>query len=203
MVTASFHRWLHCAKSEATPNWSHAASATIELLSFRSGCTAKKFETRPYVFDHSDRYFGFKNLIRGADLFDAKNGYVEGDTIYMQIEIRAELSTAKVTSFESISKSCGEEGSSAFRVTVSNIQHLAAVKTSEFILRKIPCDLVLFKHSNNLSIKLFFKPSYSVSQDIDFFAELTAVLASSNDTSNRCEKVQGPIIQYKHGLHMP
>lgn len=194
---------LHCAKSGSTSHWSHVASATFELLSFKSECSTQKFDTRPYVFDHSNRYYGFKNIIRWADLFDAENNYVKDDTIHMQIEIYAEANTAKVTSFERINENCYEEGSAAFRVTVSNVECLVAVKTAEFVLQKIPCELVLFKHSNNLSIKLFLKQSHSVSQNFSFFIELTADLVSSNVGSNRCGKAHGSIGRYKHGIRIP
>lgn len=116
--------FLGCAKSDETSNWSHVASATFELLPFKSGFPAKKVETRPHVFDRSSKSHGFPEAIRWADLFDDKDGYVKDDTIQFQIEIQAKASNANVNSFESISKSCDQGCSSKFRMTVSNIEEL-------------------------------------------------------------------------------
>lgn len=193
--------YLQCTKSNSSSNWSHVASATFELLSSESGCAARKRETGPMVFNHLSESFGLRNFIKWDELFDAKNDYVKDDAIDLQIEIRAESSNAQITSFESISKSCDDGCLSIFRMTISNIESLSAVKTPRIVLRKIPCEMVLFKRSNNLYIRLFCKPSQF--RKIDFSIELTADLVSSNYNTKRCEKGHGAINRHKCGLHMP
>lgn len=188
---------LFCSKKDFPPNWSHAASASIKLLSFNSKVNPIEQNITPNVFSDNGGV-GFDTFIRWTDLFDTKKGYVKDDMISLDIEIiaaEAKEPNKSRLGFEQLSKSCEEGCMSTFRLTVTNIRTLMAVKSPQFNLRNIFCHLTLYKYRSKLSINMDMIPKNLLGCS-NFTVQMTANLISSKGDSNRVQKVQQKNILY-------
>lgn len=146
--------FLHCAKKEKPPNWSHIAFATIKLLPFDT--TLKPIErcSDPFHFDSKTLGYGIPELIAWDDLFNVDKCYVKDDAINLEITIEAANpmdQNRSISTFESFDACCDGVAKSTFRMTVKNIEALVAVRSPQFMLQNLPWELTIFKgHSKNI-----------------------------------------------------
>lgn len=148
---------LHCTKNsnDSPSNWSIAACATITLKSFRDEKNVFR-HVEPHVFNPKWDWFGC-DLIELEDLLNKNN--VQNDAIQLSVEITAEDPNHVERSsleLESIDKNCNCGSAAAFRLTVSNVENLIAVRSPQFIVRGLACDWQVFKdQEHSLGIKLY------------------------------------------------
>lgn len=148
---------LYCAIEDESPDWSHAVSTTIKLVSLNGNNIIENFQTCSFVFDCSYPKF-VSAVFEWEDLFKPENNYVKDDTIKMKIHIVVadpkEKNPSKML-FETIKKSCAEGCSNKYRLTITNIDKFMAVKTPRFIVRNLPFVLMINRRITKLSAELF------------------------------------------------
>lgn len=151
--------YLNCAKSVNSSNWSHAASASFKLLSFGKNTDAIEYCVS-HVFNskNSNYYYGVDDLIAWHDLFDETKLYVKDDMIRFEIKIEVEDPNEKNKSdifIKCVDKCCKDSSSVKYRLTVTNIQNLVAVRTPTLELCHHSYYLTAFKnHSNQFGVSL-------------------------------------------------
>lgn len=149
--------YLYCANNDDS-KWPQVAASTFKLRSFVKGGKAFERHKPPYVFDRYEQGYGFPSFIIWKELFDADNGFVENDTIKLEIQITLadpyEVNKSELIR-ENVDK-CEKCGTATFRLSVSNIEHLMAVHTERLMLKQIGWYmLVVYKdHSGHLSFYL-------------------------------------------------
>lgn len=144
----SFGVHLRCAKEDDPSNWTVPACATINLMTFSDEKNARKTYITPYGFDTYHQEFGCDPFIQWDELLKDENKYVKDDTIKLKVKITAgdpNYVDRSILKFENIDKSCDCGATATIRLTVSNVENLMAVRSSEFIVRGLPWDLTVYK----------------------------------------------------------
>ncbi|XP_055296988.1 uncharacterized protein LOC129565790 [Sitodiplosis mosellana] len=148
---------LICANTHNSPDWSHIAYASIELLSFGGKQNARKMYTSPFVFNHNETEWD-RWLLKWSDLLDVAKQYVSNDTISVKIEIIvADPNDANKSQlvFEDIGASGAERRSMKCQLTITNADSLLAVRSPQITFQNAPWFLVVFKdHKNEYGIRL-------------------------------------------------
>lgn len=181
--------YLLSAKKDMPSNWSHAASATFKLLSFDSTVNALTKDVEPYVFTNNGYGIG-DTIISWAELFDEKKHYVEDDAIDLEIKIQAEEPSVNNRSkliIMNIDKFCECSSAATLRLKITNIKNLMAVQSSELMLRKLPWNLQVFKHSSTLGLRLVWG---NISNAISCKTKMTVEIISLKNGVHPIEKVQ-------------
>lgn len=149
--------YLFCVEDPDLPKWSYIAHGELRLLSFSSDQEAIEFAIFPYIFDNMYPSFGTDSMIKLRDLYDASNNYVKDDTIRLEIELEVanpnDVHKSELT-LESIDKCCEAGGLGTFRLTVNNIEKMLVVRSPNIVLRSTRWFFTVFKHSNQLSVRV-------------------------------------------------
>lgn len=155
--------FLRCARDKYEEDWLHAAFAKVKLMPFNKDTNPVERRCDPYVFDDDGDCIGTSSFISWQDLFDSKKNYVQNDTIQLDINIEADGSDKNTTSkmtFEKVETCCEEDCFTTYRISVTNIEDLMAVRSPIFNLRKMPWALTIFKScSSSLNIRFESKSS--------------------------------------------
>ena len=128
------------------------------------------------------------------DLFDNTNHYMQNDTIKLDIKIGMadpdEQDKSELV-LEETGKSCAEGCSTTYRLTVSKIENLMAVRSAPFTLRKEPWHFLVLKNpqSGQLGIRLDCK-SASKTFPCDVKMSIKLVSMKSDGNSIEQEKIQ-------------
>ncbi|XP_055296499.1 uncharacterized protein LOC129565538 [Sitodiplosis mosellana] len=180
--------YLYCAEKEKPENWSHVAFGTFKLLPFNNKINPVEYNLDPHVFDNSGRGIGTMSLIDWQNLLDVGKYYVKNDNINLDIKIGAadpdEDAKSKFT-FEHIESGCGEGCVTSFRLSVTNIEHLIAVRSPTFNMRKLRWDFSVYKsRSSMLSVCL---KSKDINEKISFKSKASVKLISSEGDEKTVE----------------
>lgn len=138
---------LFCAKKDSSPQWTHAAFARFKLLSFANNVNPIEGCSWPNVYDYKELGYGAE-IIHWNDLFDSTKQYVKDDTLKLKVKIEMadpyEPEKSKLV-LEEIGKSCADRCSTKFRLSVTNIENLMAVRSAPFALQNESWYLAAFK----------------------------------------------------------
>lgn len=138
--------YLVCAKKDTSSNWSHVASASVKLISADNRNTIEK-HIGPFFFDNA-RFTHCCCMLQWRHLLNLAKGYVKDDTISLDIQIKVadpnEQNKSELV-FEEIEKSCEEGCLTKFRSTVTNVEHLIAVRSPQIMLRNSPWYILISK----------------------------------------------------------
>lgn len=133
--------FLHCANKDKSSHWSLSGIAYFKLLPFSDHeyyyLNPVEYYCPPFVFDHSGHGFGENKFIRWNDLFDEAKHYVKNDTIELKIYVRAEDPNnpkRSVLNFDCIEKCCHNGRLGTYRLTVTNVENLMAVRSPKITL---------------------------------------------------------------------
>lgn len=170
---------LICANRDKSLKWSISGAITCKLLPFSDDLDALECRVKPDVFDHVRLYgIGFYECIKWDDLFDENNKYVKDDTIKMEIKIDAENLNDPNRSgvkFQNISKSRLDGCLAIYRLTITNVSNLMAIRSPRFGLRGLFWNITVGKNSstNNLFAHLDFEESMKeISCDVTWIVKL-------------------------------
>lgn len=193
--------YLCCENEESSLDWAQPATASFKLLPFNGNSAAKEYHLEPYVFDRIVTTSGCSS-IRWADLLDATNHYVKDDAIHLEVDIEvADLSDEHKSEviFEGIDNCCNRGRVGKFRLTVSNVENLMAVRSPLFMLRDVSWILTVFKHSSHLGLRLDARNS--LDETICNVSKSVKII-SVNEQQQRVQKIEAKQIQRKEGLVM-
>lgn len=119
-----------------SPDWSISAIASIKLLSFTND-DPKMCCSVQTVFDRDESSAFAGTLIGWNELFDPDKNYVRNDTINLEIEVISENPNnphrSRMT-FHRLPNCCDYSRLANWRVTVSNIENLMALKSPIVVL---------------------------------------------------------------------
>lgn len=174
--------YLHCAKEDESSQWTVSARATIKLMAFGQKKTTHDLHISPCVFDASKHLIGCSSFIPWDDLMHAENQYVKNDKIQLKIKITAEdpnYVDRSILKFETVDKSCDCGSHATFRLLVTNIENLLAVRSPQFTVRGLAWDLSVYKwHTSMLGIMLTAKEA---SPAVSCQLKMTVKLLSSKN----------------------
>lgn len=148
---------LNCTKKDFSPDCFYAASSLIKLIPFDEKFNAVEQSLPSHIFSSDAKGWGTIEWIRWDCLFDNNKKYVKNDTIKLDITIKMADPNDENKSdviFENVYKNCEVGCFSTFRLTVTNIDNLQAVRSPQFMLRSVSCYLEVNKDSQNLGIML-------------------------------------------------
>ncbi|XP_055297306.1 uncharacterized protein LOC129565945 isoform X2 [Sitodiplosis mosellana] len=166
--------YLCCAITDKSPDWSHVAAATFKLQPLSGNKSGITRGIEPYVFDSSGIGYGNASFIKWSELLNAENNYVKDDTLTLDITIEAAnpKNPSKLL-FATIEKSCVESCSSKYRLNVTNIDNLMAVKSSQFKVRNLPWLFMVYKDLSHLRVSLHCRsPSTEISCKLEVLLKL-------------------------------
>lgn len=145
--------YLHCIKDDPSLDWSYAAVSSFKLKSFNSDQRSVECHVQPFIFDRMELGFGTGSFIEWNDLFNAKKGFVNDNTIKMDVTIEVD-DPSDANKSEMIFKHAHIHDNK-FRLSVSNVQNLMAVRSPVFTSKKMRWYLTVCKdHSSNLAVRL-------------------------------------------------
>lgn len=174
---------------EDSLNRTAPARITIKLIPFDGEKKAFEFDVSPRVFSPSDNFwYGEPEFIQWGDLMRDENKYVRNDTIQLEIRITVEDPNSlnkSILKCESIGKSCGRGSSATYRLTVTNVEKLMAVRSQQFIVRGLSWTLSLYKHQKST---LGIRWTYESSEDISYKIKMSIKLLSSTNGVDPIEK---------------
>lgn len=145
--------YLQCAKKQIFENsilkWEHIACPTFKLISFNDDANNIENHLPPHVFD-GQRAHGIR-MLRWNDLMDVDKGYIKDNTINLNIQIKMIDSDEENKSelvLEEIDQMTEEFNTqhAKYRFTVTNVEHLMAVRSPEIILQNMPWYVTIYKH---------------------------------------------------------
>ncbi|XP_055298588.1 uncharacterized protein LOC129566563 [Sitodiplosis mosellana] len=147
--------YLHCIKEDLSPDWSYAAISSFKLKPFGGDQRSVECHVQPFIFDRMDLGFGTGTFVEWNDVFDPKKNFVKNNMIKMDITIEV-ADPSDVNKSELIFEHAQNNFYfSKFRLNVTNIQNLMAVRSPSFTLQKVPWYLTVCKdHSSNLVVRL-------------------------------------------------
>lgn len=181
---------LYCAKKEKPLDWSQPAQFSIKLLSFDANVTAIEYSNQPFIYDHIGSGFGKLSFIKWNNLFDVNKSYVKNDTIQLEfhVEIADQNETTKsklvLTNIEKRQEDCCW---SKYRLTVTNIENLMAIRKPEIILQNISWYLTVYKsRSGKLGVYL---GSQNTEQRATLKRTMSIKLLSSKGATKSIEKI--------------
>lgn len=161
---------LICGKTDDS-QWSHAAQTSVKLLSFDSDQKANEIRCDPHIFSSTSLISCTERIIEWDNIFDTKNNYVdENDAIILKIKIKVadpNDENRSIVTLEPLKMSSEVEVSSVFKLTITNISTLMAVKTPAFIMEDTPWFLQIYTCSNDyLMVGLSVDSSSSVNCNV-------------------------------------
>lgn len=180
-----------CAEKKKPLDWSQPAKFSIKLQSFEQNVAAVKRNVKPYIYDqdHTAIGFGATSFIKWDDLFDASKGYVKNNTIKLKfyVEVADQNEDAKSNLiFANYEKCCAEGCLVKYRLTITNIEQLIAVRTPKIVFRNITWRLTVCKtHLGYLAVYIQSFAEDTVSCNI----KMTVKLVSSKNADKSVEKI--------------
>lgn len=171
--------FLNCTAEKTKSDWSQAAHASITLLSSNGGISLQ-YNIEPYVYNQSKMGFGTTSLVSWKNLFDTKRRFVKEDKITLEIQILTEDVNERSRSqlvFDPIGKSCDDACLTIFRLSISNINNLIAVRSPRFQFGKLPWDFTVLKGQSELIIRLI----YGGKEVVPYEIVMTATLLSAKE----------------------
>lgn len=144
--------YLRCANRDTSSKWTIVASPTFKLVPFTDSAMPIEVPLMPYVFDSRRMDQGIR-MIRWYNLVDVNSGFMINDSIRLDVQIqmaeRNDPSKSKLI-LEKIDRSCEEGGRrTKFRLTITNVEHLMAVRTPKFMLRNTLWHVIINKYPTN------------------------------------------------------
>lgn len=147
--------YLHCMTKDSSQNWSYAAVSSFKLKSFGENQKPVQRHIQPFIFDRTELGFGTGSFIEWNDLFNPRRSFIKDDMIKVDITIEVDDSSDNKKSelaFENVHNNCNH---SKFRLNITNLQNLMAVRSPIFALQKLPWFLTVCKdHSPYLVVRL-------------------------------------------------
>lgn len=178
---------LYCAEKKKPLDWSQPAQFSIKLQSFKQNVAAVKRDVKPFIYDHTAMGFGATSFIKWDDLFDASKAYVKNNTIKLKfyVEVADQNEDAKSNLiFTNIEKCCAEGCLVKYRLNVTNIEQLIAVRTPKIVFRNITWRLTVCKtHLGYLAVYIQSFAEDTVSCNIT----MTVKLVSSKNADKSVE----------------
>lgn len=169
--------YLRCAKRDTSSKWVIVASPTFKLVPFTDSVMPIEIPLMPYAFDGRRMDHGIR-MIRWYNLLDISSGFMMNDSIRLNVQIamadRNDPTKSKLI-FEKIDRSCEEGGRrTKFRLTITNVEHLMAVRTPKFMLCNTLWHIIINKYpTNQLGIILeSMAKSKAFSCKVDVWARL-------------------------------
>lgn len=130
---------LICRNTDDSPDWSCAASAEIQLLSFNRDQPLHKHILEPSIFNAERRARILKTFIKWTDLIDTTKGYVKNGQIEFNVNIKVgAVSTTNCVSFATLDTCCENATMVKFQLKIPNITDLMIVQSPLFTLRNMP-----------------------------------------------------------------
>ncbi|XP_031628118.1 uncharacterized protein LOC116343930 [Contarinia nasturtii] len=151
---------LCCRFKDKSSTWSYNARASIKLLRQQVDHEENSIEkhTTPTSFVRQMKRNPGVYVIRWSDVFDMTKGYVENDTICLEIKIEVADPSEHIKSdlvLENTYKSCKDGCQTKFQLTVSNITGLMTIQSPPFNLRNALWYFLIYKnHSKHLCLRL-------------------------------------------------
>ncbi|XP_055296991.1 uncharacterized protein LOC129565792 [Sitodiplosis mosellana] len=188
--------YLRCAKRDTSSKWSIVASPTFKLVSFIDNVNPIEIPLVPYVFDCRRMDHGIR-MLRWNDLLNINSGYMINDTIFLEVKItmagRNNPNKSELI-FEEIGKSCEEGYRTKFRLTVTNIEHLMAVRTPEFMLRNTLWHVIINKYPTN-GLALILEECMAKKNSREFPCKVN-ILAKLMNIGKPIEEIQSKEMRY-------
>lgn len=185
---------LCCAKSDPSPKWSHAASASFNLVSF-TGSTLIESISEPYAFSSNELSVQFPS-IDWDDLNDAKNFFVENDSIQLNITIKAADPydvNQSVLMFGCTERCCENDCLITFHLTVLSLSNLMAVRSPQFLMRCLMWDFTIYKSNSSwLGIRLGSK---TMTNKLSCKVKMTLRLMSSKEGVAQIQHVKTMVVR--------
>lgn len=135
-------------------NWCYAAALSFKWLPCNKEREAIEDLTSPFIFDAEETGFGIASSFKWEDLLRTNNGYVKNNTCNLEVKIemanpsinnKSELHVQPITNTK-------------YRLEVSNIKNLMAVRSDTFMLNDLPCNLIVYKNrASNVGVYLYFR----------------------------------------------
>lgn len=173
---------LYCDKKGT--DWLQPAWFSVKLLSFSANVAAIENYIQPCIFYSTTNGFGIVSLIKWDDLFEVNKGYVKENTIKLDIHVEVANPDDGIKSnliFVNTEKCCAEACLVKYRLTVTNTEHLMAVRTPKIVLRNIPCCLTVCKlRSGFLSVYLQLLAENTISCNITMTVKLISKNAAKS-----------------------
>lgn len=148
--------FLKCTNTDKSSNLSYVASASFKVLPFESNHDVIEGHVEPFVFDCTE--FGYGSwILSWCDLFENTNSYVKNDMIRLKVEINVvdpnEENGSKLVLENTYA--CEEGCSAKYRLTITNPEHLKALRSPKFMWRNTLWYLLVYKdHSGQIGIGL-------------------------------------------------
>lgn len=145
--------FLYCTEQNQMPEWTCPAYFAVKLKSSDENKPPIKYRCDPYVFNQSGRSFGNK-IIEWRHLTDPTEGYVKNDAIKLDIKIRTVEQNCELL-FDALDWHYENSSTAKFLLTVTNVNKLMAVRTTEFDMKNSPWTLTVYKSSSaHLAVRL-------------------------------------------------
>ncbi|KAG4067406.1 hypothetical protein HA402_009643 [Bradysia odoriphaga] len=189
--------FLQCKKKILSSIWSHAAAATFKLLTFGENADVIDVKSLgPFIFDNLSTKRGLRRFRAWDDLFDAQRGYVKDGMIRIgiKIEVDSRHVDRSVLKSEPMGEFCKCTGLAKFHLTVTNIENLIAVRSSQFVLRDMPWNLLIYKNCNSfIVVRLQLSSgsnisSYQTKVTVNLLSSKNGVTAIGRTASQICQK---------------
>lgn len=147
--------FLRCANTEKSTNWSYAASVSFKLLPFDGDHGIVEGHIRPHIVDSTEH--SFARIIRWFDLFNNTKNFVKNDMIRLKIKINV-VDSSEENGSKLVFKNtheCVEGCSCKFRLDITNIENLKALRSPNFMWRNTLWYLeVYIDYSSQLGVAL-------------------------------------------------
>lgn len=148
--------YLVCREKDKSPVWPLWGSASFKLVPFSDKVKPVECHCSPFVFDNSTG--GFGDQFEWDAMFDKTNSFVENDTINLEIHVKAENPNDPKRSglnFKCIHKCCDNGNLATYRLTVTNIVNMMAVRSPKFKLCGLSWNVLISnEHPSYLGVAL-------------------------------------------------
>lgn len=185
---------LVCATSDSQQAWSQTASCSFQLVPFEGAASVRKHTSEPQVFNRSLKEIRF-SVLDWHELTKVENHFVKDDTIQLDININAvdpnDINQSMLI-FENTSKCCENDCLAEYKLTVVNIRNLLAVRSTQFLLRGLLYDFIVYKDATSkLAIKLATRTE---SDKVSCKIYIATKLTSSSKTLVPVQRIQTHVI---------
>lgn len=141
---------LLCNHKEKDQKWAVIARATVKLLSSKVNRTAHKIFLERCNFNPKKLMIEKDLFISYSQLLNPKNGFVYNDTCSFKVKIEADCLQRASLKMESIQKFYGINGK--FRFEISKDDRMFGACSSEFMLARIPWQILVVKRGDKSQI---------------------------------------------------
>lgn len=170
--------YLYCEKEGKPVDWNYTAAASFKWLNFDHNRKAIEEHTEPFVFDEMENGFGRISSVKWEDLFGVEKGFVRDNECTLMVKI--EVLKADPLNNKNSELRFQHLANAKYRLEVTNINNLMAVRSPTFMLQDLQWNLLVYKdHSSNIGVYLYRRGD---PRDISFRMSMSAKLLSSNDS---------------------